>query len=369
MFNLKKPLEINWELNNRCNLMCPQCGRNEIKDGKLQWRKWANGNPSYQLNDTDNSLETFKTVYNNIGYPVRVIRFQGHVSENILSKDFLPICKFLREETDTSIHVSTHGSANPIDWWEKLGNVFSGDPRSIVFFSLDGVGQESLENYRVGADYDKVIANAQSFIRGGGKAIWRMIIFKHNQHQVDKARELAKELGFWEFVEVHTNRRINMDKEFEYKGKKYILENQDISPEWNKAIEKNKNYNEGTDIECKAVKENQFYVDYMNRVWACYYIPNMKKLVTESEWYSEYFSKKDSLLNKTLDEILQDSFYNDLQISWSNNALSYCKKFCSKKVGANRGFKWSMHEDSEEKQDKYLKDHSGKHIQRTKDYV
>ena len=369
MFNLKKPLEINWELNNRCNLMCPQCGRNEIKDGKLQWRKWANGNPSYQLNDTDKSLETFKTVYNNIGYPVRVIRFQGHVSENILSKDFLPICKFLREETDTSIHVSTHGSANPIDWWEKLGNVFSGDPRSIVFFSLDGVGQESLENYRVGADYDKVIANAQSFIRGGGKAIWRMIIFKHNQHQVDKARELAKELGFWEFVEVHTNRRINMDKEFEYKGKKYILENQDISPEWNKAIEKNKNYNEGTDIECKAVKENQFYVDYMNRVWACYYIPNMKKLVTESEWYSEYFSKKDSLLNKTLDEILQDSFYNDLQKSWSNNALSYCKKFCSKKVGANRGFKWSMHEDSEEKQDKYLKDHSGKHIQRTKDYV
>ena len=127
-----------------------------------------------------------------------------------------------------------------------------------------------------------------------------MIIFKHNQHQVDEARELAKELGFWEFVEVHTNRRINMDKEYEYKGKKYILENQDISPEWNKAIEKNKNYNEGTDIECKAVKENQFYVDYMNRVWACYYIPNMKKLVTESEWYSEYFSKKDSLLNKTL---------------------------------------------------------------------
>ena len=107
----------------------------------------------------------------------------------------------------------------------------------------------------------------------------------------------------------------------------------------------------------------------MNRVWACYYIPNMKKLVTESEWYSEYFSKKDSLLNKTLDEILQDCFYNALQKSWSNNALSYCKKFCSKKVGANRGFKWSMHEDSEEKQDKYLKDHSGKHIQRTKDYV
>ena len=36
MFNTTKALDVNWELNNICNLMCPQCVRNEIKNGKLQ---------------------------------------------------------------------------------------------------------------------------------------------------------------------------------------------------------------------------------------------------------------------------------------------------------------------------------------------
>ena len=33
MFDFSQPIWINWELNNICNLMCPQCGRNEIKNG------------------------------------------------------------------------------------------------------------------------------------------------------------------------------------------------------------------------------------------------------------------------------------------------------------------------------------------------
>ena len=36
MFDLTKPFDINWELNNICNLMCPQCVRNEIKNGNFR---------------------------------------------------------------------------------------------------------------------------------------------------------------------------------------------------------------------------------------------------------------------------------------------------------------------------------------------
>ena len=59
MFDLTKPIDINWELNNICNLMCRQCGRNEIKNGILQWRKEPAGSPTKTLNDVDNSLDTF----------------------------------------------------------------------------------------------------------------------------------------------------------------------------------------------------------------------------------------------------------------------------------------------------------------------
>ena len=67
MFNLSEPISINWELNNICNLMCPQCGRNQIKDGVLQWKKDGSGNPTNSLNDMDTTLEDFKIAFNNIG--------------------------------------------------------------------------------------------------------------------------------------------------------------------------------------------------------------------------------------------------------------------------------------------------------------
>ena len=37
MYNKKKPLRVHIELSNKCNAMCPQCGRNYIdKDGVLE---------------------------------------------------------------------------------------------------------------------------------------------------------------------------------------------------------------------------------------------------------------------------------------------------------------------------------------------
>jgi len=361
MFDKTKPFDINWELNNICNLFCPQCGRNEIVDGKIQWRDLPSGARVAGLNTVDNSLETFKTVYRNIGHPVRTIRFQGHLSENVLSKDFLEICQWIYDETDSYIHISTHGSANTPDWWRRLGSIFSdmGDDAK-VFFSLDGSEQDTLENYRVGANFNKIIDNARAFIEGGGYAVWRMIIFKHNQHQVDDARAMSHLLGFKNFVSVHTQRRHAMNERWTYKGQDYILENQDISDEWNDAVDNNGQYGE---IQCKAVDENQFYIDHYNRVWACYYIPNIHKLAQEANWYGEYMQKKASLLDTTLDDILEDEFYERLTSSWhrESTCLSMCRKHCSKEHGVSRGFAYDRSEHPE--------NYSGQSIQKVEDYI
>ena len=58
---------------------------------------------------------------------------------------------------------------------------------------------EELEVYRVNASYDKIIENARAFIDVGGRAEWRMIVFKHNQHQIEEAEELARKYGFKHF--------------------------------------------------------------------------------------------------------------------------------------------------------------------------
>ena len=341
MYDLTKSLDINWELNNICNLFCPQCVRNEIRDGKIQHR--------FPLNNIDTTLPTFKTAYKNIRHPVRVIRFNGNVSEPLASKEFLSMCRFLKEETDTSIQVSTHGSLKGPVYWKQLGEVFKGDPRSIIFFSLDGVGQKSLSNYRVGAKFNKIIQNAQSYIDAGGKAIWRMIIFKHNQHQIEEAKALAEDIGFWEFITVHTNRRHNMNMSWAHKGRKGILKNQDILPEWNFEVDKSE-FSHKLDIECKYQKQNQFYIDYYKRVWPCCYIPNKIKNGKEQQWYATYNENMtNSLVHKTFDEIMENEFYNIIQTSWNDDdkCLSDCKKFCSQSAGVTRQVKWSSTDQQE----------------------
>ena len=337
MYDLNKPLSIQWELNNICNLMCPQCVRNVIKDGKLQWRY-------DDLNKVDTTLPTFRTAYKNIRHPVSHIRFIGNLSEPVLSKDFLPICKFLKTETDTAFQVSTHGSVRTPGYWRKLGKIFNGNPKNIIFFSVDGVGNESLQNYRIGANFDKIMENAKAFIEGGGKAIWRMIIFKHNQHQIEEARALAESLGFWEFISIQTQRRHHMNEVYEYRGRKRILENQDLAPKWNDKVDKNQPP-EILDIQCKYKEINSFYVDYLKRVWLCCYIPNKKHFGRQHEWYAKYNDDMtNSLVHKTFDKIMENEFYDTIQESWNNSdmCLSDCKKFCSLSTGVTRQSKWFL---------------------------
>ena len=344
MFDFNKPLWMNWELNNICNLMCPQCRRNEIRDGELVKKDG--------MDNRDNSLETFKKVYKNIGHPVGLIRFQGQLSENVASKDFLPICDFIISQ-GTTIGLSTHGSLRSKDWWYRLGEVFAKDnsfvsnpsSSSHVFFCIDGMGPE-LGLYRIGANYDKIIENAQAFIKGGGNAIWRMIIFKHNQYQIEEAEKEATRLGFSDFVTCHTDRR-SAWQPFTYKGKEYNLEIQDRFPEWNKKVTKNEEFRQGNTFEpiaCKAVDENQFYINCYNKVWACYYLPDYDDLAEEQDWYREYHEDdSNNLEEKTFDEILENKFYEALQMSWDveSKCLSMCKRKCSVFSGITRQFEFA----------------------------
>ena len=332
MYDLNKPISINWGLNNICNLMCPQCARNTIKDGVLQWKVDRTGNPGTTLNDADNSLETFKIAFNNIGN-VDVVRFIGTVSENVASKDFAEICNFVID-SGSHVQVSTNGSLRSKKWWADLGKIFNKDKKSFIAFCLDGLRDE-LSLYRIGADYNKIIENARAYISTGGSSSWRMIVFKHNQHQIEEAKSLAKKYNFGHFTLIYSNRNYNLNEPFSYKGKDYNLLPQDIFSEWNEKIKKRDEYvssDELEEISCKFKIKNQIYVDHTNRVWPCCYLPNKKNLLGSQKFYDDYYyDKSNNLIEKTLSEILHDNFYELLQLSWTEKfaCLEKCKSTCT----------------------------------------
>ena len=111
--------------------------------------------------------------------------------------NFIDVCEIFRKRNpNLIISVSTNGGLRTKEFWKKLAEVL-GDKGRVVF-ALDGL-KDTNHIYRVNVDFDKVIANATTFIKNGGNAEWQFISFKHNQHQVDEARELSKQLGFKQF--------------------------------------------------------------------------------------------------------------------------------------------------------------------------
>jgi MoaA/NifB/PqqE/SkfB family radical SAM enzyme len=68
--------------------------------------------------------------------------------------------------------------------------------------SIDGASQETYARYRVRGNFDHVIAhvrriNAFKKVYGSQRPalLWQFVAFGHNEHEVERARDLAKELG------------------------------------------------------------------------------------------------------------------------------------------------------------------------------
>jgi MoaA/NifB/PqqE/SkfB family radical SAM enzyme len=71
-----------------------------------------------------------------------------------------------------------------------------------LFCSIDGASQETYERYRVRGEFETVIANIKKINEHKRRhnsrypeLVWRFIVFGHNENEIPKAREMARELG------------------------------------------------------------------------------------------------------------------------------------------------------------------------------
>ena len=172
-----KPVSIGIEITNQCNLRCPICARRYMP-------------PKKKLFLTPKQFEGIKI---NEVESIKRVNIIGSRGDPLRNPFIIPIIK-LTKDWDKQVTLSTNGNFYTEVWWRTLPKYLPKD--HFIVFALDGVDNDSLKYYRKGSSYKRVIDNARAFISSGGRAIWQFIMFKHNEHLLDEAKNIAGYLGF-----------------------------------------------------------------------------------------------------------------------------------------------------------------------------
>jgi MoaA/NifB/PqqE/SkfB family radical SAM enzyme len=191
-------IQVHWEPTDKCNSACPMCPRYTFEGFELP-----------TLSNVEWTLESFKAAW-----PVEFIqRIEkilacGNYGDPCACKEFSDIYTYVREiNPKIRLCLNTNASLRNTDWWIKLAKVVDHDSvqGNYCTFSIDGL-EDTNHLYRRNTNWKKIMENAKAFIDAGGVAHWDFIVFEHNEHQVEEARELARSMGFKNFNVKRTTR-------------------------------------------------------------------------------------------------------------------------------------------------------------------
>ncbi|MHC4359914.1 MAG: radical SAM protein [Planctomycetota bacterium] len=168
------------ETGNVCNLKCPLCptglGKAGRKRGFIRF-------------------EDFKTIIDKL-YPYLYEVSMYNWGEPFLNPDIFKMIRYVAEK-----NIGSNLSSNL--------NITDLDPEILVAtgleflsLSLDGTTQEVYSKYRVGGEIALVLENLEKIVMKKKQLKsrkpfieWQFIVMKHNYHQIENARKMAKEIG------------------------------------------------------------------------------------------------------------------------------------------------------------------------------
>lgn len=190
--------QVHWEPTDKCNSACPMCPRYSSDGFEID-----------TLANAEWTLESFKKAW-----PVEFIKDLkkilscGNYGDPCACREFVDIYEYCRQiNPRIGLACNTNGSLRTPEWWARLGAVMKHEQNigNYCTFSLDGL-EDTNHLYRRNTNWKKIMENAQAFIDAGGVAHWDFIVFEHNEHQVEEARDLAKQMGFKNFNVKRTTR-------------------------------------------------------------------------------------------------------------------------------------------------------------------
>lgn len=172
----------------------------------------------------------------------------GNYGDPAAGKNTLDIFQeFRRVNPNIVLGMNTNGAIQTTFWWYELAKILN-QPQDYVVFSIDGL-ESTNATYRQNVVWNKLISNVRSFVEAGGSAHWDMLVYRHNQHEVDDCEQLARDLGFSWFRAKVSKRGFTESLQFP-SGWQPITVNPSI-------------------IECRALKEQSVYIDAQGNLSPC----------------------------------------------------------------------------------------------------
>jgi sulfatase maturation enzyme AslB (radical SAM superfamily) len=301
MITLDSVSYFNFEITSYCNLHCPQCSRFDV-DG-------------FENKDMSLAHLDFDQIIKNLEIPkltnLKEVLLQGDYGDPLMHPKIFNILDAFRHVE--KLQIGTNASLLNKDRWRQLASY----KNLKVVFAIDGL-KDTNHVYRINANFDKIMANAEAFIAAGGQAIWKFIIFKHNEHQVDQARELANRMGFIDFRTQRSNRNFydnntfpvminGVYQDYDLHIASGISSRQDSK---HAMIHNLDRFDQSSS--CSWLSQNKMYVDYLGNLIPCCMTSGLmwRKDMSGKLW-RKIVGDLDSinLHQHSISQILQSDFY------------------------------------------------------------
>lgn len=358
---------IHIELSSACNASCPNCPRN-VHGGYVV--------PG--LTPKTISLDQFKLIFSgSVLKQIDRILMCGNYGDPIYCVDLPEILKYVSSvDSSVSIKIHTNGGIRSQKWWSQLALAY--DPnRMQVVFSIDGL-ESTNHIYRRGVKWKTVLSNLKAFVNSGGNAIWEFLIFRHNEHQIEDAKKLARDLG----VEIVFKRPFGVDQtnmkvvdklgKYEYEiepaecfsidtrksshssitREEYIDRFKKMTKSRHDVIGKEQ-YNmtqlDDVEISCMTKDTGEIYISSDGVVHPCCFLGVNQGPLLHSIDYLQYTQwlednvrlEEVNALNYTIEEILELDYMLKIESTWSQShkdgRMMCCTKMCAKKTGTKNG--------------------------------
>jgi len=292
-----------WHLEptNRCTIACPKCPRTIWPD---------------RLQQSDLKIEDLQHFFTGkILEDTEQVIFCGNHGDPIYHPEFGKMLQFFIDiKPEIDLKIITNGAHRTSTWWDNILSILR--PQDKINLSIDGL-EDTNHLYRVNSKWSSVQIALEALSTSASITIWRFIVFKHNEHQIDEAKDLAKKYNLNAFTTLKSSRYDEQDD--------LMPSSEWVGNKWNKRF--NKEYNERY-IHPRCTDGLGHYISAEGVYAPCCHMLSMPNATNSIYFQNDVFK----IGNNTLEDMHNSDAFKLFTGSWNNYSTAdiTCQFTCGK---------------------------------------